>query len=51
MWTVIYGSKTFILSNDSAYELMMQAKAARAKGNTAKAKALVVEAVKLEGRA
>jgi hypothetical protein len=49
MFTVIYGSKTFILSNDTAYGLMVQASKALQAGKTAKAKALVAKAVKAEG--
>jgi len=51
MWTVIYGSKSFIINNVDALNLMVQAKAARAEGKTAKAKALVAQAVKAEGQA
>ena len=51
MRIVVYGSKSFILSNDTAYGLMVQAKAARAAGNIAKAKALVAKAAAIEEQA
>ena len=51
MWTVIYGSKSFIVNNVDALNLMVQAKAALEAGNTAKAKALVAKAAKAEGKA